>query len=285
MDNSNKTSTEDDSVQKNGNPTIRDSLVNTAVQFLQNPNTKSSPLNMKKEFLKKKGLTDEEIESAIQKSGIMNFNQPSYDLKNKDQIIVNPPMASSDYYYSHQVAMPSPPPPPSKLIFLRDLANTVVVLSGAAYLIYCCYKKYIEPFLFGSRKKSSKKDPLEMQVIKLKEVLDRVNSNVERLEAKLDLAAQSQQSEDNELLTEINSLKGLLLNRKQFPATPQTSSNVAASIPTWQLSENQPPSTEIDSEKKPVSSPSNSSNNSTNNDGSDSSLEMIKIQEVTNNKN
>lgn len=39
--------------------------VKTAVQFLQNPKVSSSPLLQKQEFLRRKGLTDEEIKTAF----------------------------------------------------------------------------------------------------------------------------------------------------------------------------------------------------------------------------
>ncbi|GLD45920.1 peroxisomal membrane protein PEX14 isoform X1 [Lates japonicus] len=47
----------------------REALITTAVKFLQNPKVRQSPLATRKAFLKKKGLTDEEVELAIQRSG------------------------------------------------------------------------------------------------------------------------------------------------------------------------------------------------------------------------
>merc|ERR1712106_267987 len=46
---------------------VREELVNTAVKFLENSRVQSSTLEMKREFLTKKGLTSEEIASAFSK--------------------------------------------------------------------------------------------------------------------------------------------------------------------------------------------------------------------------
>merc|ERR1712106_146638 len=47
---------------------VREELVNTAVKFLENSRVQSSTLEMKREFLTKKGLTSEEIASAFSKA-------------------------------------------------------------------------------------------------------------------------------------------------------------------------------------------------------------------------
>uniref|UniRef100_A0AC11D0B1 Peroxisomal biogenesis factor 14 n=1 Tax=Ovis aries TaxID=9940 RepID=A0AC11D0B1_SHEEP len=47
----------------------REPLIATAVKFLQNSRVRQSPLATRRAFLKKKGLTDEEIDLAFQQSG------------------------------------------------------------------------------------------------------------------------------------------------------------------------------------------------------------------------
>lgn len=44
--------------------------VKTAVQFLQNPKVSSSPVIQKQEFLKRKGLTNEEIKTAFKLASV-----------------------------------------------------------------------------------------------------------------------------------------------------------------------------------------------------------------------
>jgi peroxin-14 len=43
--------------------------VGTAVKFLQNPNVQKSSLANRQAFLKKKGLTDEEVQIACERAG------------------------------------------------------------------------------------------------------------------------------------------------------------------------------------------------------------------------
>ena len=47
--------------------------VETAAKFLKNPKIASSPLAQKRAFLKSKGLTEAQIESACQRAGISSF--------------------------------------------------------------------------------------------------------------------------------------------------------------------------------------------------------------------
>uniref|UniRef100_A0A8V0YXG1 Peroxisomal membrane protein PEX14 n=1 Tax=Gallus gallus TaxID=9031 RepID=A0A8V0YXG1_CHICK len=51
------------------NAASREPLIVTAVKFLQNPRVRQSPIATRRAFLKKKGLTDEEIDLAFQQSG------------------------------------------------------------------------------------------------------------------------------------------------------------------------------------------------------------------------
>jgi peroxin-14 len=45
--------------------------VGTAVKFLQNPNVQKSSLTHQQAFLKKKGLTDEEVQIACERAGVI----------------------------------------------------------------------------------------------------------------------------------------------------------------------------------------------------------------------
>lgn len=52
----------------------REDMISTAVKFLQNPKVRKSPLHQKKAFLERKGLSKEEIEMAVQRSGVTEEN-------------------------------------------------------------------------------------------------------------------------------------------------------------------------------------------------------------------
>lgn len=49
--------------------------IDTAVLFLRGPQVQQTPLELRKQFLKKKGLTDNEIAIACDKAGINTFTQ------------------------------------------------------------------------------------------------------------------------------------------------------------------------------------------------------------------
>ncbi|CAH1986576.1 unnamed protein product [Acanthoscelides obtectus] len=48
---------------------VREEMVQTAIKFLENPNVINTPLAQKQNFLRRKGLTDNEIQIACDKSG------------------------------------------------------------------------------------------------------------------------------------------------------------------------------------------------------------------------
>jgi len=206
---------------------IREDLVDTAIKFLQNPKVLNSPLAQKQTFLQRRGLTEQEIRVACERSGA---------------------------YVHHEQNQVAPPlPPPSNMITsfrgygqvqislfdkIREIVHNFAIFSITAYVIHTLYKNYIEPFLFGSKKKSieDKIDKLEKNVessisdiksslIEVKTEVDKINFSAEN-----EMASQLK-----ELKSEIGTVKGLLLTRKQFPSVANTPV-VPPSIPAWQMS-------------------------------------------------
>lgn len=53
---------------KKSAPQLREDLVNSSVNFLNHPKVKPSPLSQKMAFLQKKGLTQEEIQEALNRA-------------------------------------------------------------------------------------------------------------------------------------------------------------------------------------------------------------------------
>lgn len=63
--------------------------IETAVRFLKNPKVIATPLESKRLFLQKKGLTDTEIKSALEKSGSLEqTNNQVTQHKNENEIQV-----------------------------------------------------------------------------------------------------------------------------------------------------------------------------------------------------
>ncbi|XP_051029818.1 peroxisomal membrane protein PEX14 isoform X3 [Phodopus roborovskii] len=152
----------------------REPLIATAVKFLQNSRVRQSPLATRRAFLKKKGLTDDEIDLAFQQSGTATDEPPSLALATPVAPIQAPHL------------IPQPYSPGSSR--WRDYGALAIIMAGIAFGFHQLYKAT-----------TSTNWILESQNI-------------------------------NELKSEINSLKGLLLNRRQFPPSPS-----APKIPSWQI--------------------------------------------------
>lgn len=221
----------------------REPLIATAVKFLQNPRVRQSPLATRRAFLKKKGLTDEEIDVAFQQSGT-TADEPAALGSATHVVPVQPP---------HLVPQPYTAGPGASR--WRDYSALAVIVAGIAFGFHQLYKKYLLPLIMGGREDRKQ---LERMEASLSELSGSVAQTVTQLQVTLasvqELLIQQQQKVQelahelatakattstnwilesqniNELKSEINSLKGLLLNRRQFPPSPS-----APKIPSWQI--------------------------------------------------
>ncbi|XP_067646902.1 peroxisomal membrane protein PEX14 isoform X2 [Eurosta solidaginis] len=200
----------------------REALIKTAVNFLQNAKVRHTTLMQKRQFLQSKGLTQEEVELACQRAGIFTDD---------------PNMPSSTVINIGSSSHPQMVLQPRQTTFgrIKEVLHNLALLSGVAYAIYLFWKKYVDPFIFG-RKKKPVEDTLEDIDKKVDTRLDAVNVELTKIKDQL----QEQQREQRQVLnqefnsfrSDLDAIKGLLLNRKQF-AAPLTTG--PASIPAWQL--------------------------------------------------
>ncbi|XP_070159169.1 peroxisomal membrane protein PEX14 [Polyergus mexicanus] len=241
---------------------LRESLVKTAVQFLQNSKVSSSPLMQKQEFLKRKGLTDEEIKTAFKLASVDNTadrnafqNQNPYTAIQMSQGPIYPYHPTNVY----QLTL---------LQKIKDIFNATAFIGATAYFVYWLYKKFIEPFLFGRKKKSTVEDRIIELDKTVQDSTKEMKASILKMENEVQKLTQHQALDPtipqlvHELKQDLSSLKALLLSRKQFPSAP-------ASIPPWQLD-----TTNVSQEKAIEREDDAGSGSSTNN--SDSSLEMIR---------
>nr|XP_023029145.1 peroxisomal membrane protein PEX14 isoform X1 [Leptinotarsa decemlineata] len=207
-------------------PPVRDEMVQTAIKFLQNPNVINTPLAQKQKFLQRKGLTDKEIQLACEKSG-------SYERYEEQNRLPPPlpltPSPASNHFYRNQTQL-------SIFSRIRDVIQNVALFSIAAYLIHKFYMRYIAPFLFGKKKKSIEESIEELD----KNVKSTVGQLKDELESvKVEIGKRNTEEvtsrQFNDLKSEISSVKGLLLSRKQFPSVANIPV-VPPSIPAWQMS-------------------------------------------------
>ncbi|CAH7445655.1 Pex14 [Phodopus roborovskii] len=137
----------------------------------------------------------------------------------------------------------------------RDYGALAIIMAGIAFGFHQLYKKYLLPLILGGREDRKQ---LERMAASLSELSGSVAQTVTQVQTTLasvqELLRQQQQKVQelahelaaakattstnwilesqniNELKSEINSLKGLLLNRRQFPPSPS-----APKIPSWQI--------------------------------------------------
>ncbi|XP_066527728.1 peroxisomal membrane protein PEX14 isoform X2 [Hoplias malabaricus] len=218
----------------------REALIATAVKFLQNPKVLQSPLATRKSFLKKKGLTDEEVELAIHRSG------------STEDTLVRTPVGHPHIIQGAPLA-PVPYSPPGYR--WRDYGALAIIMAGMAFGFHHLYRKYILPLIMGSKEDKKHLQRIESSIIEMsgtltqtvtqlqttlasvQELLVQQQKRIQELSQEL---ANSQASSStnrmlesqsiSELKAEIASLKGLLLSRRQFPASPSL-----PKIPAWQI--------------------------------------------------
>lgn len=249
---------------------LREDLIKTAVNFLTNPNVQRSPASQKEAFLKKKGLTADEIRIAFERSSTVS----SIPIVNHGHFI--------ETVHQQQLA------PVSWFQKARDVLNTVALFAGVAYAVYYFYKRFIAPFLFGKPKKPKS---VEASISDLNEVVTKsisdLKNDVQQIHGDLEkvTTVQTEQASSvrqiSSLKTEMATIKGILLSRHQFPSVSLTST----SIPAWQLTgathkdDKELENEDADAEHHSGSSETEivpNSNSNGGSQGSDSSLEMIK---------
>jgi len=217
--------------QAEGQNALRDDLIATAVAFLQNPKVQSTPLQQRREFLKKKGLTELEINAAFER-----FNAAS-------SLMGNPGMAG----FAHYADGPPIYAPPRTT--WRDYANVAVIFGGFSYAAYHFCKRYVFPRWLGIP------DPDEERFSRLTEMISQSNNSVQFLSDSIQqtLTAVRQQQDSvqtlmqhmqqssngtrntdlQEVRNDINIVKGILLSRNQFPPLPNMQSSPV--LPAWQM--------------------------------------------------
>lgn len=207
-------------------PPLRQEMIATAVTFLQNPKVRHSALNQKQNFLRKKGLTEYEIQISCEQAGV--FTTDPNNSGNGDATIISIGQHQKNYVLQ------------SETIFgrIKEVLSSVALISGLAYAVYLFYKRFIEPLIFGRKKKKDVAESLAEINQKFDENYEKINVELRQVRDEIRESPQTEKlSRDVQgFRTDLDAIKGLLLNRKQFASTPQTS---APSIPAWQLKSQQ----------------------------------------------
>ncbi|CAG9954932.1 unnamed protein product [Clonostachys rosea f. rosea IK726] len=120
---------------------IRDDLVASAVQFLQDPSVASSSVENRISFLRSKNLTQEEIDVALARTG---GNAPPSPPSNAPPYPSSPP---AQYYQPYPPNAWQPQPPAPLRRDWRDWFIMATVVGGVSYGIYSLGKRYVMPLV------------------------------------------------------------------------------------------------------------------------------------------
>ena len=218
--------------EQTNSPIVQDrqDLIETAIRFLNNPKVKPTPIESKKLFLSKKGLSESEINAAIQRSESTSTTQ---------QII-----------HAQTETVPQIPVIPKKDSIWNKILSLFKNLIIAGCVAYAGYKLLVKKFL---KKKSNKKlieydnEELKKSIKEINESISQLKNSIETMNGSIsNLSGPKQSNEETNLKLELKSIKSLLLSRQQFPSIPA----VNPIIPSWQLEtkfsrENSPEKNEI----------------------------------------
>ena len=104
--------------------------MSTAVKFLLNPKVVASPLKQKQDFLRRKGLTEEEIERAC------NLANVSIKSQNKNEftaVTIPPSIQPHPYFQQHSLQ-------PSLFYRIKEFFNVAALIGATVYCVYWFYK-------------------------------------------------------------------------------------------------------------------------------------------------
>lgn len=176
---------------------------------------KRHPISQKQQFLRSKGLSEPEIQIACERAGLFTTDPHS------TVVDMNGPNTSP---YNYHVALPKP----SRFRQFLDIVNSTAVVSGIAYCVYLFYTRYIRPWLFGVPAAEVPKKTVDESLKELETNMDR---RMDELNAELvRVREEIHKTSFQNIKSDLDAIKGLLLNKKQF-ASPI----VPPSIPAWQL--------------------------------------------------
>ncbi|KAK7736584.1 peroxisomal membrane protein pex14 [Cytospora paraplurivora] len=161
--------------------TIREEIVASAAQFLQDPSVASSPVENRIAFLKAKNLTEEEVHAALARAGGEAGPAPPYAAPPAGPVQGQPPA----YYGGYPPYGWQPPPPEVPRRDWRDWFIMATVVGGVGYGLYTLGKRYVYPLVAPptpERLESDKKS-IDEQFEKAFTLVEQLSKDTEEIKA------------------------------------------------------------------------------------------------------
>lgn len=117
--------------------------IGTAITFLQNAGVKRNPLNQKQQFLRSKGLTEDEIQIACERAGVFGGSgaDPTTVINMGIGTAAAAAAASDQRLHHHLHGIPLRSPAAKSLLqHVRDVLSASALVAGVAYAVYMFYK-------------------------------------------------------------------------------------------------------------------------------------------------
>ena len=202
---------------------LRDTLVQTAANFLKNPKTIKSSAADKRSFLLKKGLTQEEIDQAFFISG---FNQDEFEghLNENAAVDLRNGLNNLSYSNTNAVSRNDRSSNLSLLSMLSQFSFAISLLGGLAWGLYHMIRSYLVPLFQTSRQLEKRMKKQDNTLHQMSLTLEAINSQLalNASEVTNDSFNMSKRDEDlRSILEELKSMKKLMLSKENFPPPPK----------------------------------------------------------------
>ncbi|KAH6887597.1 peroxisomal membrane anchor protein conserved region-domain-containing protein [Thelonectria olida] len=183
---------------------IREDLVASAAQFLQDPSVASSSVENRLSFLRSKNLTQEEIDAAMARAGGSAPPAPSAPYPTASP--AGPPVPQQYYQpYPPQAWQPQPPPRRD----WRDWFIMATVVSGVSYGLYSLGKRYVYPLVAPPTP-----EKLEQDKKSIEDQFERAFSLVEQLAKDTEDLKKAEQERTEKLDNAITELETVMSDLK-----------------------------------------------------------------------
>ncbi|KAG5975329.1 hypothetical protein E4U56_003861 [Claviceps arundinis] len=180
---------------------IREDLVASAAQFLQDPSVASSTVENKISFLRSKNLTEEEISVSLARIGGPAPPTAQYSPP--------PPSGPPQHYYPPYAQQAWQPQPPVPRRDWRDWFIMATVVSGVGYGLYSLSKRYVYPLIAPPTP-----ERLEQDKKSIEEQFDKAFALVEQLVKDTEVLKEAEQQRTEKLDTAIEELNSVMADLK-----------------------------------------------------------------------